>query len=442
MRRPVPSSFSIAKAATFAIAVSVVLVACQVKGEVSGEFACIAERPSCPDGMSCVAGFCAEGGEEPAKDCGTTNQLSTSFEGTMLPQWADTPYVRNGGAVTLNGGDLVMTIPANTNDARAQIASYAAHDLRDKTLEIEVPQVAGLTTEVGLLDPSDAEVYFGMTEGDMFVHSKGRFLNRRPYSATADRWWRVRTEAQDVIVETSPDRVTWALLGRDTAPINLAWVRLELSLQGQYNNTSPGGTARWSVINPGVDNTISWCPMSTWIESTTDNVLAPHSGTYGNDCVVKESDGLLTISATKRSAYCVVYSTRPIDARDSTYAFPVQAAPEPGWTRIAMADKAERNIVSMYADNQLHFYVEVNDKQLIDKPDDFNPMLEKFWRIVLQGVNVSFETSPDGTTWTSKQLISAPGLDLSAMFMERTVFTDESGANNFPTTATFGARIR
>jgi hypothetical protein len=440
MRRPVPLSFSTVRAAAFAISASALLVACQVKGDVVGQFTCV-DDPACPDGMSCMVGVCVEPGEQ-AKDCGTINQIGTTFDGNTLPWWADT-YFQAGGAATVSGGDLVMTIPANMTKSRAQVSTYALFAMRGKGLEFEVPQVGGVTTEVGLFDPSGAEVFFGMTGNEMFVHSKGRFINgsKQPYSAVKHRWWRMRLDGSTAIWETSADRATWDAWATDPAPLDFGWVRVELSLQGAETNQA-AATARWSSINASVDNTISWCPMSTWIESTTDNILAPHSDTYGNDCVVKESDGVLMVSATKRSAYCVVYSNRPIDARDSTYAFPVQAAAEPGWTRIAMADKADRNIVSMYADNQLHFYIEVNDKQLIDKPEDFNPLVEKFWRIVLQGVNVSFETSPDGNAWTSKLLISAPGLDLSAMFMERTVFTDESGANNFPTTATFGARIR
>jgi hypothetical protein len=447
MRRPVLRLLAFAAAArsaAFAVQafalVALGLAACQVDGEVTGPFAC-AKDLRCPTGFACVAGFCAQSEEQlPPMACATTDQLSTTFDGAMLPSWTENPYLRNGGAVTVSGGELVMTIPANTNDARAQINSYAAHDLRGKTLEIEVPQVAGFTTEVGLLDPSDAEVYFGVTEGDMFVYSKGRFLNRRPYSAIADRWWRARTEGQDVIVETSPDRATWALLGRDTAPINLAWVRLELSLQGQYNNTSPAGTARWSVINPDVDATVTWCKIAAFAETFGDNALPPTTGWYGRGCNVTESGGQLRLSASEHDTNCVAYTNRPFDARDSTLAMPVFPSPSPGTTRLGYTDFGNRNVLSIEANDRLRFYVEADDNEVFNANVPRDDAQQKFWRIAIAGAQIRFETSADSVTWVTQQQTNAPTFDASGLFLERNMYVDRTGP--LPVTAAFGELIR
>lgn len=446
MRRPVLSSIAIAKLLISA-AVVTLAAGCQVKGDLNGQFSCV-EDPTCPSGMECKGGFCVEsnggdGGVDPAGECATVDQLATSFDGNMLPPWADT-YFQAGGTLAVTGGDLVMNIPANMSKSRAQISSSATYDLRDKSITLEVPKVGGETTEVGLFDTSGGEAYFGMTGGEIFVHSKGRFIqgSKQPYNAAKHRWWRVRTEALNAIWETSSDGTNWDAWTTDTAPLDFAWIKLELSIQGKETGQT-ADSARWGSINLGADAAVKWCPLASWNESMTDNVLSPHSDYYGNDCMVRESEGTLKISANVKPTYCTAYSTRPVDATNATYAFPVQAAPEPGYTRIALIDKGDRNIVSMYSDNQLHFYVEANDRRVIDDAQAFNPVTETHWRIVLSaGNNISFETSSDGVNWNRRQAVSAPALEANAMYMERTVFTDDSGNTNLPTTATFGARIR
>lgn len=439
MRRPHLCSLVLTSIVAIAAAALTALgAACQVRGEVTGQFACV-ETQRCPAGFDCVAGACIETGTvTPEQDCGTTDQLSTSFDGAALPWWAD-QYVENGGTVTVTGGEVVMTVQANTANSRAQIGSYASFDLRGRAIVLEVPQVGGRTTEVELEDPSGAEMYFGMTEGKMFMYAKGRVVKERPYSPTMDRWWRVRPDGQKLVVETSPDGAEWTELASDVAPIDVGWVQIEMSMQGGAN--APAGTARWSTVTPNVAPTIKWCAMSTWTESITDNTLAPHSGYYGEDCTVVESGGALKISVNRKPEYCVVYSTRPVNAANSEMTVEVTPAPEPGWTRIALSDRGDRNIVSMYSDAEFHFYVEANNMRVAEATAELKPSY-RFWRIALAAPQVRFEASIDKQNWEILGTVNAPMLDTSALFLERTVFTDSSGNTNLPSTATFGAWIR
>jgi hypothetical protein len=417
--------------------------ACQVRGDLTGPFTCV-EDPACPDGFTCVSGVCMEdaepdGGPMQTEPCGLSDQLSTSFDGNTLPAWAEQPYVPDGGTVAVSGGDLVMTVLANDRDSRAQLASYALLDMSGRAITIEVSAVAGATTEVGLLDPSDAEVYYGVTEGDMFVFSKGRFLQRRPYSATADRWWRVREEGTTMIWETSPDGAAWVFLASDASPINTRWVRLELSLQA--GAATPAGTARWGSINLGVDSTVKWCSLATLEESLTDGTLAPTTGVYGRGCTATESGGKLLLTGSDHGVNCVAYTTRPVDVRDSTLAMEIGASLHPGGTRIGFADWAGRNYVSMEAKDKLYFYVEADDVDVLNAQVARNDATQKFWRIVFAGTQIRFEVSPDGTTWNlAAQAPDVPTFDGSALFMERSMYIEENGP--LPTTSTFGARIR
>jgi hypothetical protein len=419
------------------------LVACSVKGDVAGAFLC-AESMECPDGMSCRTGVCTadgepDGGPMGEGPCSTTDQLATTFDGTTPPIWmSENPYVPNGGTINYANGEMVMTVPANTDGARAVINSYAALDLRGRSLEFEVTQVGGATTEVGLLDPSDADVFFGMTEGNMFIHSKGRYLTRNtPYSAVNHRWWRVRDEGGVMIWDTSPDRSRWTELGRDSAPLNAAYVQVEFGLYGGAN--TPAGTARWASISPGTDATPRWCKLSSFPETLTDGVLAPTTGWYGNGCTASEENGKLKLVGNEHDKNCVIYSTRPVDARDATYAMEVNASPYPGGTRIGFADYNYRNYITMEAKERLEIFVEANDRDVLNYSANRDDA-KKFWRIVFAGATIRFERSADSVEWETVTQLSEPTFEASALFLERSMYVEPAGP--LPATSTFGALIR
>lgn len=419
------------------------IAACQVKGEVAGAFLC-AESSECPSGMSCVDSVCASGSDGPdggMKDepCATTDQLATSFEGAMRPTWfSDDQYTPNGGTITFTNGEMVMTVPANNGEARAIISSYATYDLRGRSLEFEVPVVGGATTEIGLLDPSDADVFFGMTEGNMFIYSKGRYLTRStPYSAVNHRWWRVREESGVLIFDTSPNRTDWTEIGRDASPLNAAYVQLEFGLYGGAGTAA--GTARWASVSPGADATAKWCKLASFPENLTDGVLPPTTGWYGNGCVATEENGKLKLVGTEHDKNCVIYSTRPVDARDSTYAMEVTASPYPGGSRIGFADAKYRNYITMEAKDRLYIYVEANDRDVLSYSTTRDE-LKKFWRIVFSGATIRFERSADNMTWDIVTQLNEPSFDASALFLERSMYVEPAGP--LPATTFFGPLIR
>ncbi len=416
--------------------------ACQVRGDLAGQFACV-DDPTCPDGFVCEQGVCKnsegpDGGPVQEGPCATSDQLGTTFDGAALPTWSEQPYLRGDGTVAVAGGELVMNIPANRSEARAQISSYAHHDMRGKAITFEVPAVGGVTTEAGLLDPSGAEVYWGMTEGDMFVYSKGRMLKRRSYSATNDRWWRVREEGQTMIWETSPDGAAWTLFASDSAPIDTAWVRLELSLQG--GNMTPAATARWASISAGVDSTVKWCSLAGYQESLTDNDLAPSAGYYGNNCTAVEQDGKLLVTGAEHDVSCVVYTNRPLDVRGAAVAMEIGASAYPGGTRISFGDFASRHYLSMEAKDKLYFYIEAEDNRVFDASSPRDDASQKYWRVAFSGAQIRFDVSADAVTWTTLQQTTVPTFDASAMYFERGMYIEPAGP--LPVTSTFGALLR
>ncbi len=419
------------------------IVACQVRGEVAGAFLC-AESSECPSGMSCLDGVCSSGSGGPdggmqEGPCATTDQVATTFDGAVRPTWlSDNQYTPNGGTITFTNGEMVMTVPANSDGARAVVRSYAAYDLRGRSLEFEVPLVGGVTTEIGLLDPSDADVFFGMIEGNIYFYSKGRYVTRStPYSAVNHRWWRIREDSGVMIFDTSPDRTDWTELGRDSSPLNAAYVQLEFGLYGGLN--IPAGTARWSGVSPGTDATPNWCKLASFPESLTDGVLPPTTNWIGDGCEATEENGKLKLVGNQHNVNCVIHSTRPVDAREGTYAMEVTASPYPGGTSIGFADAKHRNYMTMEAKSRLNVYVEANDREVLSfstTRDD----LKKFWRIVFSGATIRFERSADNVSWELVTQLNEPSFDASALFLERSMSVEPAGP--LPATSYFGALIR
>jgi hypothetical protein len=419
--------------------VACTLASCQVHGDLTGPFTC-AEDPRCPSGFTCVAGQCVtEPPDGGTAACATTDRLTTLFDGTELPSWADTE-TSAGGTVTVGGGELQLTVPANPSQARATVYSNAAYDLRGRSLEVEVTAVASGTTEMGLNDTSGAQVYVGVSQRtQLYAYSKGRMLIMRAYSPITDRWWRLRDDGTNLIWETSADRATWAQLAQDRAPVDLEWVGLELNVS---NDSGPAGTGRFSAINPGTSAAVPWCPLASWHESFSDGVKAPYSNSYEQNCTITETGGKLVITTTGLPGSCGRSSTRPLDARDGVLASEVTPAGPTISTELRLSDRKDANLISMEATDVLKFYVRAAGVEVLQASAALDRNAQRFWRLALAGAQVRFEASSDGVSWQPLASTNAPTLDASAMYIERSTYISPQSTLPAVTTASYGELLR
>lgn len=395
------------------------LAACQVNDALEGQFRC-SKNPSCPDDYACVAGLCV--GKEPGlTPCAQPDLLATTFDD---PKWLESMEVNasQGSSVAITGGELVLQVPA-TNNYSASVESRAAVDLRDREVVVEATLVGGRYAEIGLEDPSRAQVYMGVADGKLYAYSKGRKLAERPYVPAQDRWWRLRSQGTTLFWESSPDALTWTTLGQDVAPVDLAWVTVDFGLE----SSGTAATARFSALNPTADGTARWCPAVAWRQSFSDNVLGPEERQSNNNCTQSEADGLLTFTtgATGES-YCGRYSARPVDARDATFTFEVSHSGAPAYTTFTLLSPDRKHRIQVEAQDDLSFDIRAANLDVFSGNAVLDAPNQRFWRVSLSGANVRFETSADGATWETRGSTSVPTLDASAMFIERETYVNST----------------
>ncbi|MBK7536185.1 MAG: hypothetical protein IPI49_12615 [Myxococcales bacterium] len=404
------------------------LVGCQVAGELEGQFRCT-DNPSCPSGYQCVAGLCM-GLQAGLTPCAVPDLVSTAFDDAA---WLGgmNKSVPNGGSAEITGGELVLIVPAD-NNAQTTVDSKAMFDLRERAFVVEVSEVGGRYAEIELDDPTGADVYMGVSEGKMYAHAKGRTLAERPYSATMDRWWRLRDEASTLFWETSADGQTWVQLAQDKSPIDPAWVEFGLGI----GSGGAAGTARFASVNPGAGPDARWCPAATWRDTFSNGMAGPDAKSSTGNCTISEIGGTLSFAVAPGESYCGHYTARPLDVRDAVLTFEVTPASAPATTTFSLLSADGRNHVQINARNNLDFEVRAADVDVFTGSAALDLPNQRLWRISLAGQNLRFETSADGAIWDLKGSTTVPTLDASAMFLEREVYINNS--NTVARVAQFG----
>lgn len=377
-----------------------------------------------------MAGLCV-GAVPGVTPCATADLWSTTFDDTKWLDLMEVDLPPVGGAVTVDAGDLVLTSSPNP-DNNTRVSSDTTFDLTLTPLVVEVSKVGGEFTEIALYDYTGKDVYFGVTNGDLFVHANDRFLARRPYVAQQDRWWRVRSEDNLMIFETSPDGSNWTLFTQDLSPLQLQWTGVVL----QIGSAGRVDTARISTINPNPSPLARWCAVSTWRDDFRDGQLEIEADTSRNNCAASEAEGLLTFTTGTGEAYCGHYSRRPLDLRDSTVTLLVTPAAAPAYTSVTFVSAKDRQRIQLEAQGDLDFDVRSNGVNLYSGGGPLPSTGPQYWRLSLAGPQLRIETSLDGQTWELRTSTMVPSLDASAMAIEREVYINSS--NTLVRTAQFG----
>lgn len=404
--------------------------ACQTNDALEGQFRC-ERNVACPADYQCVAGLCV-GAVAGVTPCASVDLWSSSFD---EPKWLEVMDVdlpsTGGGAVNIDSGDLVLTTGTNDNST-TRVSADAAFDLTLTPLVLEVAKVGGEFTEVALADYNNERVYFGVTNGDLFVHANNRDLTRRPYSAQQDRWWRVRSQDNLMIFETSPDGEAWTLFAQDLARLQLQWTDIAL----QIGSAGSVDTARFSTLNPNPSALARWCAVSTWRDDFQDGRTEIESDTDNNSCNIAETNGLLTFTTSAGESYCWQAIRRPIDLRDSTVTMQVTPAAAPAYTSISFISPRGKHRIAIEAQSDLDVDVRSNDVNLYSGNGPLPSTGMQYWRLSLAGPQLRFETSLDGVTWELRTSTMVPTLDASAMVIEREVYVGNT--NTMVRTAQFG----
>lgn len=403
--------------------------ACQTNDALEGQFRC-ERNTACPADYRCVAGLCV-GAVPGVAPCATVDLWASTFDDTKWLDLMNIDLPTGGGAVTVDAGDLVLTSGPNMNTT-SRVSSDTTFDLTLTPLVLEVAKVGGEVTEIELSDFTGKDVYLGVTDGALFVHANNRFLARRPYSAQQDRWWRVRSEDNLMIFETSPDGVAWTLFAQDLALLQLQWTSIAM----QIISGGAVETARIATINPDPSPLARWCSISTWRDDFRDGQLEVESDVGRNNCMISEAEGMLSFAISPGESYCGHYSRRPLDLRDSTVTLLVTPASAPAYTTVSFVSAKDRQRIQLEAQSDLDFDVRSEGTTLYSGGAPLPSTGPQYWRLSLAGPQLRIETSLDGVAWDLRTSTMVPTLDASAMFVEREVYVNSG--NTLARTAQFG----
>jgi hypothetical protein len=177
--------------------------------------------------------------------------FSTDFTGG-LPAWA-TPYAYGAATVATNGTEMVVDLKTPPADSYAGIISPTLAFI-SRAAAVEVTQM------VNTAGPARAYLCINNCMsciGDCVLQESGTLNLYRantttpavtvPYEPVQHRWWRLREQAGVTYAETSPDGVSYSVLGSFATPATSAATELWLGAWNAKNNK--GGEVHYANLS-------------------------------------------------------------------------------------------------------------------------------------------------------------------------------------------------
>jgi hypothetical protein len=322
-----------------------------------------------------------------------------------------------GSVIVEQNGRLEITPAAAmpNYDGYISATTFDLTDARSTVEAVSVPTTNGFATFYGLTDASGNYLLLGvLSNGTLLMqHSVGGVVTNStlPYNAAQHRFWRFRHNRADDTVnyETSPDGVTWATHRSIATPFPIT--RLQVGLTGQKaTTTAPNDTVvfdnLWQEANP--------TPAVAMADNFNDNLLDSRMWTplyTDSNVTVAEQNQRIELAITPNAAgYNGIVSASPFDFRDRTVQVEVpQTASQAGWVETYFQlylDEGNYLTISS-SNNAVACDVWINGVR--DRSGStWNG--NSFWRYRhdIDANTVSFETSANGSTWTTLKTVAAP----------------------------------
>ncbi|MBI4510523.1 MAG: hypothetical protein HY698_12895 [Deltaproteobacteria bacterium] len=363
----------------------------------------------------------------PPTPCGKTGLLADDFaDGVRHPDWKE--YARSAATVAETGGRLVVTIANGIAGPNySGYTSELVYDLRGDHVRVEVPAVGNTATQ--------AEVYLAVMAQNrdalVILESAGtlNFLYRVgadysnvgsiAYNASDHRYWRIRESSGTAFWETSSDQVTWTIRASLATPFPVDQVRVDLAA-GTYRPEANPGAAAFDNLNGGTP-VGRYCSASSMKDDFDDGVIAPawDRSYVGPGCVQRESGGVaVLVPGTTGRNYCAFQSAKAHDMRgDSTWVKVPRMVNTASQAQafFQVVDPSGAIAAMVQVGGELQVKVGKDYSVIGRVPYDAGTML--WWRIRESGGTTFFETSPSGSSWTTR--LSTPNpFDMSKVSLQ------------------------
>lgn len=412
---------------------------CQLSGDIDSSSRCDPQGAGqdCPEGQSCINGFCQVDALSSISTCGTTDLLVDGFDARRIDyfvwdQWCTTKgdgsqQCLDGLAAEQTAGTLVLWMPAL--EPMASIGLYSEKlylfDSSQVTVEVlDVAETSTVETSLNIVLDIDNRYSISHEAGQLLFslsdQGKRKELERIAYNRALHRFWRLRAADRTIFWETSVNGSKWDV--KATSPDILARIPLqvELSIRAEQPQQAPVAI-RFGSLNATADDSATWCPMASLTDAFDDGQFGGNQWGHwdvNDSCDVVENGSIGIYHYATGYSECGIYSRQEFRLDGSFVTFEAVEPGSPGITTVVQAKRRDRSL-------QLEFIHESPDLVTRVVHGDgsstetsrapYDPSRHRWWRLIGLGSTASWEVSVNGYDWTPLASYSAPEVVLDAM---------------------------
>ncbi len=342
-------------------------------------------------------------------ECGTIDVLSDDFEAASF-DWRWRNY---GTAFTLEGGDLVLTLPAGVEDY-FQLESTAAFDMRGRSVVFELiePPTLGQGYWLNVAgDPSNYVEFYvnfgGTLEYSVEVDDVYSSFASEPFDPVDHRFFRFRESEGTIFYETSPDGTAWT----ERTDYDLTGVFdpefTRIYFGGNTGVDSPGCSVRVARVFVEPASTGDTCGIASLTDDFDDGVRGNVWGEgWSSGCDLDEGSGALRLSCMAGSSASAAYGTSTAyDLTGSSVSVAFTDPPAPGedsyMAFIITRPEADTLYTIQTGGSFLEVYEVIDGSwsQVVSLPFDLDAM--RVVRFSEAEGQLSFAYSADGVSFTT-----------------------------------------
>jgi subtilisin family serine protease len=321
------------------------------------------------------------------------------------------------GVTVVEQNQRLEISPSPSTTGYGVYTSVPTLDMTDAAFAAEVVQISAGSSNTGVRIGLDGSNYIQVvTEGGVICFQywigSSRSQTTATYNAATDRFWRIRHDATTDTInwETSADGFNWTTRRTAARPfaVNASYLQLFAGKWTNANSLSPGtaifdnakATRAYPRLEPSDDFNDNSLSTARW------QVLNSSSVT-----VAEQNQRLEMTLQPNTAAYNGVTSVKGFDFKDRTLTVEIpQATSQAGWAETYFQLKLDNGNYFHMSVGAGSFVCDawaggVRDRTVLT----YNATNQRFWRFRHNGAahTVSFETSPNGTTWTTLKTVAA-----------------------------------
>jgi hypothetical protein len=323
----------------------------------------------------------------------------------MSEMWSSS-YANPGTSYAEAGGDLVITLAANSPSAYAGYGSYRMYDLRESRISAQISQLPALGASIGVAVELVPKTYVHVSvKNNMIIGAysvNGTFMQVAPIPAfnfAATPYIAISETAGVVSFETSPDGVTWSAFATTPDPFDLSLVHAQM-FAGTDTSIAAPGQAKFAAFN-GAGTGAGGCPMTTLADSfSVDDPLLWQNSFAATCCSTSIAGGVLTVVSDGTKGFAGLRTSAGYDAREGRVSVAMPSPPSTGSVYAAFV---------LYKDSQNEVEIQIGATQMytrflvagsptmsaaIPRTTD-----EKYFQLRETGGTTYFEASTDRASW-------------------------------------------